>query len=330
MNNYLNVLISDLREKRLWPVAAVLLIALLAVPVLLSSKSSGTPVAQVPPLAVPVTQLAAYPAVSVQTSPAVSDLPGNGRDPFTQQKPSGSPTTSSATTTTTSTPTSTTPLSGIGAGSGTTGTLGSAPSTLPTSGSGGSGTSPSSGSGGTTTSPTTSTPSAPPAPPALAANEAYHVTVAITNAGGGLDSIDPLERLSLLPSGHQPLLVELGVLKGGGRVLFAVQPGTVVSGPGSCTPGPIDCEILALGRDQVEQLSKQSTSGTVSVGQFAVTAIKADQFSSAAAANQARNLASASGRHLLSKSTLSALSLFQYEPSVGAVVDLRNLTVGGN
>jgi hypothetical protein len=39
---------------------------------------------------------------------------------------------------------------------------------------------------------------------------------------------------------------------------------------------------------------------------------------------------SAAGRRLLSTSTLSALSLFQYEPSLGAVVDLRNLTVGGS
>jgi hypothetical protein len=32
---------------------------------------------------------------------------------------------------------------------------------------------------------------------------------------------------------------------------------------------------------------------------------------------------------VLSKSNLSALSLFQYEPNLGAVVDLRNLVVGG-
>jgi hypothetical protein len=66
------------------------------------------------------------------------------------------------------------------------------------------------------------------------------------------------------------------------------------------------------------------------VDQFAVTAITADHYPSAAAAAKARRKVSAAGSHLLSQSTLSALSLFRYEPSLGAVVDLRDLTIGGN
>jgi len=61
-----------------------------------------------------------------------------------------------------------------------------------------------------------------------------------------------------------------------------------------------------------------------------VNAITADQHQSAAAANKARQDASDLGRELLANSPLNALSLFQYDPSVGAVVDLRNLTVGGS
>jgi hypothetical protein len=156
------------------------------------------------------------------------------------------------------------------------------------------------------------------------------VTISITNSAGGVDTIDPLQRLSILPSQRRPMLVELGVLKGGQRVLFAVQPGTVLSGPGTCTPGPIDCEILSLGQDQIEGLAVRSSTGTVPVALFAVTGIKADQLASAAAADQARRAASAAGRNLLSSSTSSALSLFRYDPSLGAVVDLRNLIVGGS
>ncbi len=63
---------------------------------------------------------------------------------------------------------------------------------------------------------------------------------------------------------------------------------------------------------------------------LAVNSISADQYPSAAAANKARKTASDIGRELLNQSQLSAISLFQYDPSVGAVVDLRNLTVGGN
>ena len=51
-----------------------------------------------------------------------------------------------------------------------------------------------------------------------------------------------------------------------------VQPGTVVHGAGTCTPGPIDCEILSLGQDQVETISSGSTSSS-----FAVTAITVEK-----------------------------------------------------
>jgi hypothetical protein len=112
-------------------------------------------------------------------------------------------------------------------------------------------------------------------------------------------------------------------------VLFVVEPGTVVSGAGTCTPGPIDCEVLSLNPGQTAGISKQTATGATPVALFSVNAITADNHPSVAAANAARRDASGVGRELLNKSPLSAISLFQYDPSVGAVVDLRNLTVGG-
>jgi hypothetical protein len=164
----------------------------------------------------------------------------------------------------------------------------------------------------------------------LQSDETYRVTLAITTPKGGLDRIDPVERLTVLPSNSDPLLVELGVLKGGNRVLFAVQPGAVVHGPGKCTPGAIDCEVLSLGANQVESVSVQTPTGESPVAQFAVTAIGTDKHGSRSAANKARRQVSQAGSRILGKSTLKALSLFEYDPSIGAVLDLRNLTVGGN
>ena len=115
------------------------------------------------------------------------------------------------------------------------------------------------------------------------------------------------------------------MLQGGNQVLFAVQPGTTVSGPAKCITGPIDCELISLGLDQVENVSAGSFTAS-----FAVTGIMAVKYSSAAAANAARQATSVVGRELMTNSSLSALSLFQYQPQVGALVDLRNLTVGGN
>jgi hypothetical protein len=118
------------------------------------------------------------------------------------------------------------------------------------------------------------------------------------------------------------------VLKGGRRVLFAVRPGTVVAGPGTCTPGPIDCQILSLGQDQTEGVSLQTSTGAVPVADFAVTGIAAARYSSAAAANRARRTESRAGRRLLDSTKLSALSLFPYDPGTGAVVDTRTLSTG--
>jgi hypothetical protein len=154
--------------------------------------------------------------------------------------------------------------------------------------------------------------------------------MAITNSSGGLDTVDPLQRLSPIPSAQQPLLVELGVAQDGNHVLFVVQPGALPTGPGTCTPGPIDCEILSLGQDQTEQLSaRQGSIGASQVALFAITSITAANYGSDAAADKVRRETSSAGRALLNKSSYPTLSLFQYEPSVGSVVDLRNLKVGG-
>ncbi len=154
------------------------------------------------------------------------------------------------------------------------------------------------------------------------------MSIGITNSSGGVNTLDPVDRLTVLPSGQQPRLVELGVLRGGRRVLFAVQPGTVVGGPGACIPGPVDCEILSLAPDQTEGISLQTSGGDVPIAMFAVTGIAAQRYPSVAAATKARRTQSTSGRALLDGSELAALALFRYEPSVGAVVDLSSLSAG--
>jgi hypothetical protein len=76
-------------------------------------------------------------------------------------------------------------------------------------------------------------------------------------------------------------------------------------------------------------LGKRAAGGIQTVALFAVTGITAADHPSVSAANAARLAASDAGRALLGRSSSNALSLFQYEPSLGALVDLRNLTVGG-
>jgi hypothetical protein len=322
----LSNMIKELRERKLWPIAIVLIVALVAVPLLLSKKAPTNLVTQ-PTGGLPYSTGTALPAISVQTKQADSKLAGRGRNPFTPQGGTGT-----TTATTTTSPVVSTPSTGV---SGATGSTGS--STVSSGGGSTTGTpvtgSPVTTSPATTPGPTTTpaTPAkpAPPAPNGLTAKQSYQVSLAITTSGGGLNTIDPLERLSVLPNPQQPLLVELGVLQDTKRVLFAVEPGAAVSGPGTCTPGPIDCEILSLAPGKTEGVSKQTPSGSTPVALFSVNSIGAVNHATVAAADAARRTASDAGRQLLANTPLSAVSLFQYDPSVGAVVDLRNLTVGG-
>lgn len=305
---------QDLRAKRLWPLALGLLVAIGAVPVALSSSSS---VPAAPPVAsLPSTSAPGLPAVNETSAPSNRVPSGQSRNPFS---PTG------------------------GAASGTTTTIQATPvpSTGPSAGGG-----PAAGGtpGGGFTGPGTSTgsptgPSLPPTIPvgkpkrtipALGAQESYAVKLAITESSGGLNTINPLRRLMPLPSASQPLLVELGVMKGGSRVLFAVQPGAVVSGKGTCIPGPIHCEILSLAQSQTEKLSVRSDGKAIPVALFAVTGITAVKHASRSAAQKARRVESAAGRRVLRHSTLNALSLFRYETSLGAVADLRNLSLRGS
>lgn len=321
VSRFFRGILGDLGHKRLWPIAAVLLAAIVAVPFVLKSSSARTPVAQAPLPVAPPAPATTFPALSVQSTTTHFRISGRAHDPF----------------------------SGAGAARSTTGSASTAASPAGTTVS--TATAPASTSGGTTVASSSATPGsaspvviptpsvAPPAiaptakpkpaPTGLTSTQSYDVGLSITNSAGGVDAIDPLTRLSVIPSAQQPLLIELGAAQGGKRVLFAVQPGTVVTGPGSCTPGPVDCEILSLKPGQTESVGSHSATGVSPVALFTVARLKAVNHSSVRAANKARETSSAVGRALLNRSGLTALSLFRYEPSLGAVADLRNLTVLG-
>ena len=270
-------MLKELLDRKLWPIALVLVVALVAVPVLLTKKAS-TDIVAPPSGPLPYSSGTTLPAISVQTSPGNSNLGGKGRNPFSPQHVAKTSTTATVASVTT-TPTTSTTTTGTGS-SGTSGT----------GSSGGSGTGTSTSTSGSTPAPTSTTPApAPkPAPTGLTSTEAYHVSLAITTQHGGVNTIDPLERLSILPSKQQPMLIELGVLQGGHSVAFVVEPGTVVSGAGTCTPGPIDCEIVTLNPGQTEGISKQTSSGSTPVALFSVNSISADHYPSAASCSTAR------------------------------------------
>ena len=309
---------DEFRERRLWAIAAVLVIGLIAVPVVFSKSYSAPPQAPAVPPTTP--QASTVPALSVHNGASTVPVNGSSRDPFTPQP--GAQTTASGGSGGTAVghgPSTTS----SGASSGATGAAGTG------SGAGGGSSTASqtttSSSGTTTTTSTTTTTTTPPPPTSgLSATESYRVNLALSTPSGGLHTLNPLERLSILPSARQPMLIALGVLKGGKRLLFAVVPGTVVSGPGDCIPGPSRCEVLSLAPNQIESVAKTSDQNSSPVATFAVTAIAVRGHSSVAAAMAARSRVSLAGRALLGALNLPILAKFRYEASVGAVVDLRS------
>jgi hypothetical protein len=238
--SFLDTLFSDLREKRLWPVAVVLLVAIVAIPVLLPKKTKAPPAAQVTPLAVPVTQLSAVPAVSVQSTPTVSNLKGPARDPFTQPTLPSSTTTSSTTSTT-------------------------AAST--------------SSSGATSTTPTTSTTSTTPTATTTTPSSGvtyliFSVDLVLSKNGGHPSTLRDITRLTPLPSSSSPFLVYLGVKTDHNTATFLVSSQAKPAGQGKCIPSARQCQFLDLKLGQQEAFLVVASSGHVDQYVVKLTAIR--------------------------------------------------------
>lgn len=327
--SYLNALLTDLRDRKLWPVPLVLLAALVAVPVFLSTSPSPQHPAPIPGLAIAAAQPGA--SVTVDATPVQASLTAGSRDPFTQQKLPGAP--SSSTTGSTGSTAST-----ASSGTGSSATVSSSTGSVSSSGSHSSSGSSSgangtyTGGGSATTTGTTGTTTAPKHPAAAAGltrDQSYDVMLATPLNNGGFTTTTA-QRGTELPSPQQSQLVELGVAQGGRSVLFAVMPNTVVSGPGSCVPGPLDCEILSLAPNESESIGVPTSTTTHWLGSFTLTSISAHTWSSASQAATQRGAANPAGERLVARTSEHAFSLFSYNPSLGVVVDERNLQVGGN
>jgi hypothetical protein len=222
-------LYRDLRDRRLLPVAAVLLVALVAVPVALSETTEPAPPV---PAAVPTEATAAEPAVMVEQVGIRNYRERlerfKSKNPFRQHFNLPEATTSA--------------LEVVPAGGGVDG--GSAAEASSTS-------APTSGGGTTTT--TVTTPAPPPREPTL---HAYTYTLDVkVGVPGDLEEKPKVERLSFLPSNANPLLVYLGASVDGKDALFLVSDDvSSVTTDGECMPDIADCVYLTLHAGQSADL----------------------------------------------------------------------------
>ena len=230
-------------ERRLWPVAIVLVAALAAVPMVLGKDPA--PPAPAPPApaadADAPGELAAQPIVApTETATRVKrrKVLGTAKNPF------GVADTDTASATPPDSPTATAqePSQDTGATGG---------STTPTGGSTPPGT--------VTPTPAPTTPAEPaPAPKQYAPEE-----ITVRFAAGDDKQRESVKRLQALPSEQEPVLIYMGVQKDGKTAVFLLGDGVEAVGDGECKPSPEQCEKIRLRAGETEFLDVKDESGVV-------------------------------------------------------------------
>jgi hypothetical protein len=292
----------QLVQRRLWPVAILLIAAVAAVPMALAEDPE--PAAPAPDTTATATDksgdaaLAAQPIVA-QTSAADRSkrrkVLGTRKNPFgvprTEQPGSAAaPNSNGATTAQVTTPDQT-----VSTGGGTSPSGGSAPS-----------------GGGTVPAPTT--PAVPePEPRKYALHE---LTVRFGDATA-TPQRRTLERLQPLPSAEEPVLIYLGVLKDGKTAVFLVDHGVSAIGDGDCRPTPEECETVRMRAGDTEFFDVIDETGSVSA-QYQLDLVKIHK-GTTASASRAKASSKAGRRALQARVASAGPTGYRWDAAAGAL-----------
>jgi hypothetical protein len=295
-------ILNELVERRLWPIALVLVLALVAVPLLLAKSSSPTVDASAPPAAAAAAAAAAAPdvpgepVVSLEQGPAPSaPLRGREKNPFRQQHVAAQPATGTATATSSA------------------GAPGGASTPAPTSGGGPGG---SGGSGGG------SRPQQPQTTYVYATAD-----IRFGRVGQRLRTIADVPRLTPLPSAAKPIVVYLGTRRDHRTAVFLVSTDVHVQGLGQCVPSGKDCESIELRAGEGALLDFRAADGTITHYELDLDSVALHQTTDKALAQRAYARVSRAGAALLRRDARSSATdagqlrrlPFRYVHSVGVL-----------
>jgi hypothetical protein len=264
MPPFLRNVISDLVEKRLWPVAVALVAALVAVPIVLGGKSDAT----TPPAAVADTAAASGATPAPTTAAQVVSLEAQAagkqandaavRDPFVQHHQAHATDAQIRASVKSMADALVSDLhpkraASTASSTSSSSTGGSSPSTA-------SDTTTAAGPGtGTTTTPTTTTTT-----PRKTATT-WSVDLAFGESGAE-KTYTNIARLTPLPSSDSPFFVFMGLSSDQRSAIFLINGDVVPSGDGHCTPSASDCQQISLQKGDTEFFDMQS--GTAGVVQY--------------------------------------------------------------
>jgi len=131
-------------------------------------------------------------------------------------------------------------------------------------------------------------------------------------------------RLAPLPAAESPELIYLGVLQGGKKAAFLFTNSVKVSNQSgsqlTCLPSADDCQIVELSPGQGMKLAPTSNTALISTFTFELMSIGATNYSSADAAQQARDAVSTAGQTLLPLSNSTELQTLRFDDKIGALV----------
>jgi hypothetical protein len=213
----------QLVRRRLWPVALLLVAALVAVPFVLASEPEPVaPSAEPMPAVSPGDEIAepVVAKVAAEDRSRRRRVLGVRKDPFEPAPPKKAKKSKQA--------------SSANNKGAATETKSSEPTTT-------------SGGGGSTA------PSTPPSTePSLPDPPAGSITIRFGDASGEDLPAGWLTKLEPLPDDEEPLLVFMGLTKNGKQAKFLVDESLTPTGDGTCKPHPSSCETVLLSRGETE------------------------------------------------------------------------------
>jgi hypothetical protein len=265
MKIFLLDLWHDLRAKRLAPVAAVLALALVAVPVVLSKPSEE-------PAPPPTTARKAPDPKDLKALASVkleqTDDRGSSLDVFDPSDPFRPPKKVTKRSNQDGDVASTVAGETPSSGGGDTGSTGETPST----------------GGGTTGGETPSTGGGDA--PTTTVQYRYVVDLTFTS-NGRTRHVESMERLDMLPSQESPLLLFLGVTANAGNAVFLVDSTLEAAGEGKCKPRASDCAFLYIGAGSEHEFTNEDgDSYTLRINE--IRKVKVDGFAAASRSKSAR------------------------------------------
>jgi hypothetical protein len=288
MNNFLLDLWYDLRAKRLWPVAVVLLAALVAVPVVLSkSAETPEPAEETPVAAQSADKNPEGPAGLAQVK-LEERAEGSGsslssfdepRNPFAppgraRAAAQGDAAVAAAPSTSTS--------AGPGSAAGSASVSGS-----DVTGGGSAGVDMSPGSGISIPPSIGKPPSGDVGGDSHETGYAYVVDVTLT-AKGRTRKFKGLTRHDVLPNETSPLLISMGVTEAGGNAVFLVDSSLEAAGEGRCKPSAKECARVFIGPGS-EHVFTQANGDTYTVLVDEIRKVKVTAGAARASAAKAGN-----------------------------------------